>query len=342
MKQIFRTEYGLVEARVNPLLGVSFVHVPDIEAKNADNYLNHNEARFTLSPNLAPLPYKLWSAFVKLAFDFTKKQWPLEVAVMLLRDFKDGKEWKMLVPRQAVSGGSVERIKVDAGSAVECIDILTGEQYVYPTDPIFTKWGLAGSAHSHSNMALSSFSATDDTNELHVPGVHILISNISLSKNTYIPTVSVVHCGQRHIIKGQEVKQVLDLQGEEGEEAQDFHPDVLTYITNDMKLRKPGLLGWSGKGYSTTKAGRYNKSKNYSNYGYGLCAEMYEDYFGFEFEDDLVIKNNKGKTKLNKTKLASDIKDELDTIRISLSYLEEQGIQLEDVVELLEKDVKSL
>lgn len=319
MEPVFKTEYGLVKAIINQKLGASFEPHPDETAKEADNYLPYWQAKFTLSPNIQPIPYSLWSAVVKLYFDFAKKGIPLEVSVMLLRDAATGTKWKILVPKQEVSSGSVERIRYNNGTSVPCIDLIDGTEYMFPDDDIFFDWDVAGSSHSHNTMQLSSFSSTDDDSELHVPGVHILVSGISFTKNTYVPTVSVVLCGKRHILTGDERLKVVQLNGSD-EEAQEFHPDVLKYISQ-ITYKKINR----GKGWNKATQAQLN---SIFGYGYNYSQDSLDDYDMFGLGDYGVTSTTKKKA-MNREQY---IQEELEYMRGAITYLKSVGMSNEEII----------
>lgn len=186
---------------------------PDAHADLEDGALE----RFELNSNISKIPADLWSRWIKLCFHFAHlKQGDLEVSCRLLRKEDDRSTWRILVPRQEVSGASVRIDTFDSS-----IDIETGELIeTYPPQG----WVPAGSSHSHNSMPLAKFSSIDDASELGCPGLHIVISHVSILKNTYVPTASVTANHRRFYLD--DAADVIDLTPADTT----FHPSVLTII----------------------------------------------------------------------------------------------------------------
>lgn len=141
----------------------------------------------------------------------------LEVSCVFARKGPDFKEWRILVPKQKVSGGSV-----DADFSELC-DIETGEVFEgFPPD-----WHHAGSSHSHNTMS-AFFSATDDRSELGVPGLHIVVGSIKKNEGTYTYKASVV---LRQLRKNVDLDDVVATQSDDDNENYTFHPKVLEMVT---------------------------------------------------------------------------------------------------------------
>lgn len=139
----------------------------------------------------------------------------LEVSMLLCRKADDLSKWRILIPKQVVSGGSVN------ADLSETIDIETGEKFsAFP--PL--GWVHAGSSHSHNTMA-AFFSSIDDKSELTVPGLHIVVGRIDKKTMTYEHKSSIV---LRQMRKKIELFDVVDAESVEGVT---FHADVLEYIT---------------------------------------------------------------------------------------------------------------
>lgn len=139
----------------------------------------------------------------------------LEVSMLLCRKADDLSQWRILIPKQTVTGGSVN------ADLSETIDIETGEKFdAFP--PV--GWVHAGSSHSHNTMA-AFFSSIDDKSELTVPGLHIVVGRIDKKDMTYEHKSSIV---LRQMRKKIELFDVVD-----AESVSDvtFHADVLEYIT---------------------------------------------------------------------------------------------------------------
>lgn len=173
--------------------------------------------RFELHPDLHRIPADLWSRWVQLAFHFAHlRQGDLEVSCRFLRKEDDRSQWRILVPRQEVSGGSVRIDSFD-----EAIDIATGELIAtYPPEG----WVPAGSSHSHNTMTLDRFSSTDDASELGCPGLHVVLSHINAAKGVYKPTASITANNRRFYLP--DAAAVIDLTPT----GDTFHPAVLEVV----------------------------------------------------------------------------------------------------------------
>lgn len=176
-----------------------------------------------LKKDFPKIPSDVWSRYISLCFymcppdskkvSMAMHDSQLEVQVCLLRDAETLTKWKIVVPKQVVSG---VRVKADL---TKCIDIETGEKYEqFPPQG----WLHAGSSHSHNTMA-AFFSSTDDKSELTVPGLHIVVGNINHEKREYTYAASVVL---------QKIRKEIELDDvcEADPEGLEFHPDVLGYI----------------------------------------------------------------------------------------------------------------
>lgn len=173
--------------------------------------------RFELHPDIARLPADLWSRWVELCFHFAHlRQGDLEVSCRLLRQEDDRSAWRILVPRQEVTGASVRIDSFD-----EAIDIATGELIEqYPP----AGWVPAGSSHSHNTMRLNRFSSTDDASELGCPGLHVVISHVDVARRTYVATASVTANNRRFYLS--DAAAVIDLTPT----SDSFHPAVLEVV----------------------------------------------------------------------------------------------------------------
>lgn len=182
------------------------------------------EKTFELQKDFPKIPSNLWSALVSLYFNYAKFK-SLEVSVLLLRKEEDLSQWKIVVPKQEVT-----RTSVRADNFNDCCDLLTGEEYTsFPPQGYLH----CGSSHTHSTMKLSTFSSTDDENELTLPGLHILISNIDLQKNTYVTTASIVLRKERYILNSESVVDFSSISSNDCF----YHPNVKAYI-QEKKLDK--------------------------------------------------------------------------------------------------------
>jgi len=188
-----------------------------------------------LVPNFPKIPSHLWSRYIELCFHlcptigklsdkFHDSQ--LEVGVCLLRKADDLTQWKIVVPKQVVSGASVK------ADLTKNIDIETGEEYTqFPPEG----WRHAGSSHSHNTMS-AFFSSVDDKSELNVPGMHIVIGHIDHKKQTYEWVASVVVQGMRKNVVLRDVV-VTDFTT-----GVTFHPKVTDYVQR-IADRNKEMLG---------------------------------------------------------------------------------------------------
>jgi len=127
---------------------------------------------FLVPDDLHRIPDDLWQRWIQLCFYYAPKTkgTSLEVGVRLLVSATDPSKYRIIVPRQSVSGGSVHATNFD-----DSVDIETGEAIAsYPPDG----WIPCGSSHSHGTMG-AFFSAVDDGNELGDPGLHITVGRIN-------------------------------------------------------------------------------------------------------------------------------------------------------------------
>ncbi len=196
---------------------------------------------FTLREDIHKIPADLWQRWVQLCFYFVDKvPSTVEVAIRILRSELDRSKYRILVPEQKVTSGSV-----DANNFDKAIDIETGEVIEsYP--PI--GWIPIGDSHSHNTMSIS-FSSIDDTYEIKDPGIHILVRSINTKNMTYQIDASVTAGGRRFIVP---YKNILDTTPVEDVS---FHEDVLKYV--DYTPPKPVIKN------------SYFKGKNFRrNYNY--------------------------------------------------------------------------
>lgn len=215
MTDILRTKRdGCYQVRSNSW-GAFLVSVDDPQANGEleEDALK----RFELHDGITRIPADLWSRWVALCFHFAHlKQGDLEVSCRLLRAEGDRSQWRILIPRQEVSGASVRIDSFD-----EAIDIETGELIAsYPPEG----WVPAGSSHSHNSMTLDRFSSIDDASELGCPGLHIVLSHIDVEQRTYRCTASITANHRRFYLP--DAAAVVDLEPLR----QPFHQAVLEVV----------------------------------------------------------------------------------------------------------------
>lgn len=222
---------------------------PEAHAELEDGALE----RFELNADITKIPSDLWARWIKLCFHFAHlKQGDLEVSCRLLRHEDDRSRWRILVPQQEVSGASVRINSFDSA-----IDIETGELVeTYPP----AGWVPAGSSHSHNSMPLAKFSSIDDASELGCPGLHIVISHISIDKNTYVPTASVTANHRRFYLD--DAAAVVDLTPADTT----YHPAVLDVI-------QPERVRYGfGAGYGDIWLPGHLSREEAANFGYGTTT----------------------------------------------------------------------
>lgn len=201
---------GVFKNTLSQAWGAYWAKVDDPEANETNDL---NQSSFKLIENFPKIPADLWSAVIKLYFDHAKNK--NEVQVLLLRDEDTLSHWKIVVPRQEVTGTSVDSYNFN-----DCCDLITGEKYtVFPPEGYIH----TGSSHSHHVLKLADFSSIDDKNELSVNGAHILVSNVNFANMEYIPTASIVLRKRRYYLPAEKV---IDLHPMEVA----YHPNVNNYI----------------------------------------------------------------------------------------------------------------
>jgi len=196
---------------------------------------------FHVPDDLVRIPADLWQRWVQLAFHFAPKTdtRSLEVGVRILVN-DAGDKYRILVPKQSVSTGSVHATDFD-----NSIDIETGEvvESWWPSG-----WNPCGSSHSHGAMN-AFFSSVDDNNELGDPGLHITVGGIRPANGLSYGLVASVTANKRRFkipyAKLVDTDPVEDVS---------FHPKVLEWV----KAEKPpatAIPGLNGSGAGTSWAG---------------------------------------------------------------------------------------
>ena len=171
---------------------------------------------FELNEGITPIPADLWSAWINLCFALNEEdKRNLEVSCRLLRKEDDKSQWRIVVPKQVVTGASV---RVD--SFDECVDILSGE-LISQWPP--AGWQPCGSSHSHNTMDVF-FSGTDDKYELGDPGLHIVVGKINNESRQYSLKASVTAHRRRFEVKARDVVDLTPLQV-------NFHPAARAVVS---------------------------------------------------------------------------------------------------------------
>lgn len=340
MSQIYTTANGFVSlsniADIATVLKKCPNPKPDIEESELD--------QIHFNPNAKRLPSNLWSAIVKLYFHFAKEM-NTEVRVELYKHLTTN-EWKVGVPKQEVS---VAICTNHDGTNV--VDILTGERF-NPESDEFGAWYQFGTSHSHGKLTLSTFSGTDDAEELKKEGPHILVSCIDLNKNTYVITGSIVWNGQRKYV---DYKQLIDF---ESNEDADFHPNCLEQVTRVKytSLNKSYGLGFglynkqnknkynSYLNISSNKSKKLEKSNsNYFDWNYGY----WDDEYAFEMNTDPFfvsdnISCNKKEKAFEVSVITQQIEDQLLSDDLLMKALVEKKITIEQLRDAYEEALRTL
>jgi hypothetical protein len=234
---------------------------------------------FNLNPDIHKLPAELWTRWVKLCFYYVDKVTSsVEVSVRILRSTEDASKYRMLIPRQKVSGASV---RVDSFN--EAIDIETGEEITqYPPNG----WIPVGSSHSHNTMP-SFFSGIDDKYELSDPGIHLVVGGINVTGLKYTIAASVVGNGRRFEVPFADLIDATPISGV------DFHPKVIDYVdyttpvyTSTYKsTHSASIVPWKKKvsndGYDSSSY------KEWMKQSYGTADEYCDP---FHYRDDTYTK----------------------------------------------------
>lgn len=266
---------GCYQIQRSKAWGAYLTQCDDPEGKELDDFdLNG----IKLNQDFPKMPGDLWSRYIKLCFElcpntggksinssFHNSQ--LEVAVALLRS-TDLKEWKIVVPRQVVSGASV------VADMNENIDIVTGEEYTMFPPP---GWLHAGSSHSHNTMN-AFYSSIDDRSELNVPGLHVVVGKINEKANSYEYVSSIVVQKMRKTI---DLDEVVDTSADDLIE--DFHPKVLDYVKTVAQANKEKYEKW----LTPAKDNKQNKKQDNKpfrfNYDWNTIDHS-DDFDDFDLE----------------------------------------------------------
>lgn len=220
------------------------------------------------------LPSYLWSAIVRLYFHFAKEK-NSEVRVELYKHLVTN-EWKVGVPKQEVTTTLCTN-----HDGTDVVDIITGEKF-NPESDEFGAWYQFGTSHSHGKLSLSTFSGTDDADELGKEGPHILVSCINLETGKYVITGSVVWGGKRKYV---DYNHLIDY---DANDKTDFHPNCLEQVTEfDYRTyyQRAANKKWTGtRAYRQSWGGKYpyikpqtTKQTPYSGYPYSVLDDEYED-----------------------------------------------------------------
>ena len=259
-----------------------------------------NLKTFNLNPDIHKLPAELWTRWVKLCFYYVDKVTSsVEVSIRILRSTEDASKYRMLVPRQKVSGASV---RVD--SFDDAIDIETGEEITqYPPDG----WIPVGSSHSHNTMP-SFFSGIDDKYELGDPGIHLVVGGINVTGLKYTIAASVVGNGRRFEVAFSDLIDATPISGVE------FHPKVIDYVDYSTPIfnstvkssHSASIVPWKKK---VSKEGDdTNSYKEWMKQAYGDGTDDYSDPY-FYSDGTYSSFNSKANTRTGTAVMMWEIED---------------------------------
>lgn len=246
---------------------------------------------FEVLEDFKVIPASLWQRWIQLCFEMTRRNAAnLEVSCRLLYKEDDNSQWRILVPKQVVSGASVRVDSFDSS-----IDIETGEVIEeYP--PV--GWVPCGSSHSHNTMS-AFFSGTDDKYELGDPGLHVVVGDVNLNAMTYALKASVTANKRRFTI---DYNKVIDITPIENAK---FHPDVLSLI----KIERHNFQRNNSNYQNNRKlASIYSKQKDWHQYQSWHDIDDYNNPFYWQ---DEYVNSNKF------TKKSSEFNDPF----ISIDYI---------------------
>ena len=289
--QLVTNSWGTYLARVNDPLATHVITEEQL-------------AGFELRTDIQPIPADLWSRWIQLCFEMTRRNRAnCEVSCRLLRS-EDGTDWRIVVPKQDVSTVSV-RIK----SFDECVDITTGEVITeYPP----AGWIPAGSSHSHNTMQ-AFFSGTDDQYEIGDPGLHVVVGTIDVDKKTYSLKASVTANNRRFDVEHGAVIDTTAIPGVS------YHPEAAAMVTLP-----------TGRGLTNTMPSTYSFSGSWSSgsLSEGWWSDMDMDDYGLSRPQksrsiDTALINNfqldleNLVTYLNPDQ-ANDLADELEELQLQI------------------------
>lgn len=215
---IFRTKsFGCFRERSN--LWGSYLAPCDDPTANTDISREDLKA-FHLKEDINKIPADLWSAWIQLCMYFTARSGSLEVGARILRNEERPEVFRMLIPVQTVSGGSV-----DAPNFNNSIDLITGELIpLYPPDG----WIPVGSTHNHGTIT-AMFSSVDDHSELPDPGLHVVVGSVNINARTYQMTASITASKKRYTVPFNSVIDTTPM-------STTYHPGVLDNISKEVYL----------------------------------------------------------------------------------------------------------
>lgn len=313
---------------------------PDANVEITEENLKY----FELNSDIHKIPADLWTRWVNLCFHFVDKvKSCVEVSVRILRSSEDPSKYRILVPKQVVSGAAVRVDTFDSS-----IDIETGEEITqYPPEG----WIPIGSSHSHNTMP-AFFSGTDDKYELGDPGIHLVVGSIDVVNRQYVIAASVVGSGRRFEVS---YKDLIDATPVDGVT---FHSDALKYVDYSTPIRtyEPARMNDSvvAKYYSQGKSDSHRYSKWLQKYTGEPSDESPDysdpfyyngDYLGSDYYRNDGIRKTKTDIKLWELEdLTNDYlanaEDDFDKLFALLSHLEDTSNSVQTMIDKMLYEIK--
>lgn len=213
------------------------------------------EIETTAEIEFEKLKFEMFQSIEKFFTDVYKKH-SSEVAILLYYNFEE-KRWGWLVPKQTVSGASVD-YKLEESKFIYDDGTLA--------DAVPDKYTQMGSIHSHASMS-AFHSGTDDKDEYNFDGLHITIGSFNSTMCTY---------STRWIISGEEIKSDIKEVVEEYEMQGGYPSEVMDLVSKPVVKTSTTVYTKGGKKTFYPQEGR-TKSKSkigFTQYGYGNYWEQ--------------------------------------------------------------------
>lgn len=180
MSQQLRLTTGETVEEYSNFYGSHLVYVPHPDGI-ALGYMDY----FDVNPELPKVPRCLWDKLISLFYDYALNH--LEVHARIVYD-SEWDDWKVIIPRQEVTGGSTSYEYTDS------CDLETGIPLNYPTD--LPSYDVMWQIHSHNTLQLKEPSGVDDwrtdpitrkrtPHELGTKQGYCVISNFNLPTGGY-------------------------------------------------------------------------------------------------------------------------------------------------------------
>lgn len=187
MENFYRTNEGCFARMLFHGFGTTYREISDPAGIDKPACIDE----FQLLEDFKKVPYKLFASIIAFMHKYEKEN--IEVQVILLRNKDDDSLWRAIVPRQIVTGASVEA-KTDI-----CYDLISGEKTAFSSDD----WFYSGTMHLHPGKLGAFWSSTDDASELTSPGLHCTIGH--LTKDILEICCSITINGNRYVYSPEQV-----------------------------------------------------------------------------------------------------------------------------------------